>query len=222
MKKKLIISTYSKPTGTHQYLVPKSCHPSQQTKPIPYSVIHRVRRNASDRTHGDIVFKEQAKLYKAYLLKSGFSGEDIDEQFLKICKFKRSTLLYRKRKEERRKRDRIKLRFVTDYEPAFPSIKNTLKQMEGFIKNNQRLRKMLPDGARNVQVSFRRGGKNIKEILATTKLNYGEERATRIGKSKPCNTPCIHCHLLKNTEGSTFESFVTKRKYKIRQEIDCT
>ena len=77
-KKKFMTSTYSKPTDTHQYLAPKSCHPSQQTRHIPYSIIHRVCRNASDRSHGDSIFKEQAKIYKAYLLKSGFKGEDTD------------------------------------------------------------------------------------------------------------------------------------------------
>ena len=46
---KLITSTYSKPTDTHQYLSPKSCHPKQQTKHIPYGVINRIRRKASHR-----------------------------------------------------------------------------------------------------------------------------------------------------------------------------
>ena len=220
-KKQLVTATYSKPTDTHQYLSPKSCHPAQQTRHIPYGVIHRIRRNASDRVPGDRIFKEQAKMYKAYLLKSGYTEEQINEQFLRITKFKRSTILYRKRKEKR-KDDRTKIRFVTDYEPAFPSIRGVLKNLESKINENRLLKKMLPEGARNVQISLRRGGKNIKEMLATTKLNYREERASRTGTCGPCKKQCVHCELLRVSEGSWFESAVTNRRYRIRQNIDCT
>ena len=99
-------------------------------------------------------------------------------------KFKRSTLLYEGRKKKRKK-DKTRIRFITDYEPAFPSINGVIKRMEDKIKNSPLLRRMLPEGAKNVQVSMRRGGKNIKEILATTKLNHREERAERHRKRVP-------------------------------------
>ena len=53
---KIITSTYSKPTDTHQYLSPMSCHPKQQTKHIPYGVINRIRRNTLDRVPEDRIF----------------------------------------------------------------------------------------------------------------------------------------------------------------------
>ena len=218
---KIMTSTYSKPTDTHQYLSPKSCHPQQQTRHIPYGVIHRIRRNASDRVPGDEVFKEQAVEYKSYLLKSGYDDKEIDDQFAKILKFKRNTILYKERKKKKQK-DKTRIRFITDYEPAFPSINGVIKSMEDKIKNSPLLSRMLPEGAKNVQVSMRRGGKNIKEILATTKLNCREERLARTGKCGPCNRPCVHCILLSASEGTTFTSTVTKRTYKIRQIVNCT
>ena len=137
-------------------------------------------------------------------------------------KFKRSTILYKDRKEKKKKKERTRLRFVTDYEPAFPSVKGVVKSMERKIRSSRLLKKMLPEGAGNVQVSMRRGGRNIKEILATTKLNYREERAERTGWCGPCNKPCTHCELLKASEGATFRSTVTKRTFRIRQIVNCT
>ena len=129
--------------------------------------------------------------FKAYLLKSGYSEKEIDKQFLKITKFKRSTALDRKKKEKSGKNERTKGRFVTDYEPAVPSIHGVLKTLEPSIKASRLLKKMFPDGAKNV--SLRRGGRDIKEILATTKSNYREERGRRTGNCGPCGKPCTLC-----------------------------
>ena len=211
----LSTSTYSKPTDTHQYLSPKSCHPRSNIEHIPYGVIHRIRRNASSNP----IFNEQAVRYKAYLMKSGYEEEHIDDQFCKILKYKRKTLI-----EERKKRknnNRVKVRFITDYEPAFPSIKKALKEMEPRILENDLLKRMLPNGIGSIQIATRRGGKNIKELLATTKINHQDERAQREGHCGPCGKPCVHCHKLEETEGGTFRSKVTKRKHIIRQKMNC-
>ena len=45
----LIPEIYSKPRDSHEYLNPKSLHPSNVAKNIPCSVALRVRRNCSDR-----------------------------------------------------------------------------------------------------------------------------------------------------------------------------
>ena len=41
---------YTKPTDTHQYLLPTSCHPKHFCKNVPYSLALRLRRICSDRT----------------------------------------------------------------------------------------------------------------------------------------------------------------------------
>ena len=41
----LISEIYSKPTYSHEYLNPRSCHPPKLTRNNPYSIALRVRRN---------------------------------------------------------------------------------------------------------------------------------------------------------------------------------
>ena len=66
----LIPEIYSKPTDSHEYLNPKSSHPPNVVKNIPYSVALRVRRNCSDRIEDDTLFKKNMINYEAYLLNS--------------------------------------------------------------------------------------------------------------------------------------------------------
>ena len=134
-------------------------------------------------------------------------------------KFKRNTILYKNRKKK--VNEDVKIRFITDYEPAFPSIRGAIRGIEEKIENSDLLKRMFPKGGRNIQVSMRRGAKNIKELLATTKIDQREERAMRTGSSGPCDKPCVHCPVFKPLEGPTFTSTVTKRTYKIRQMTNC-
>ena len=69
---------YSKDNDTHQYLNPSSCHSPHITKNLPTSVINRIGRNCSDRIDDD---KDVMIDYKAYLMKSGYEEELVDEKF---------------------------------------------------------------------------------------------------------------------------------------------
>ena len=40
-------------------------------------------------------------------------------------------------------------------------------------------------------------------------------------KNHPCNTPCVYCKLLSETETDHFTSVSTEQSYKIRQSINC-
>ena len=42
------VDLYKKPTGTHQYLLPTSCHPKHCCKNVPYSLALRLRCICSD------------------------------------------------------------------------------------------------------------------------------------------------------------------------------
>ena len=84
----LVPEIYSKPTDSHEYLNPKSCHPTQVTLNIPYSVALRVRRNCSDRNPGVRIFINIMVNFKAYLIESGYESDQIDEHFIKVAKLK--------------------------------------------------------------------------------------------------------------------------------------
>ena len=94
--------------------------------------------------------------------------------------------------------------------------------MEPLINNDPVLSKMFPKGADSVQVCHRRGGWNIKEILAPSSINMQrEERNKRVGRSEKCNKNCRSCSHLAETSSQRFTSTLTKRHYTIRQVIDC-
>ena len=45
---RIVVDLYTKPTDTHQYLIPLSCHPKHCSKNIPYSLALRLRRICTD------------------------------------------------------------------------------------------------------------------------------------------------------------------------------
>ena len=56
--------------------------------------------------------------------------------------------------------------FVTEYEPSFPDIRKAFRKFDHILKNDEKMKKVFPYGAKYFQVSEKRGTKNIKEILA--------------------------------------------------------
>ena len=54
---KVAVDLYTKPTDSHQYLLPTSCHPPHCSKNIPYSLALRIRRICSD----DETFEKRSK-----------------------------------------------------------------------------------------------------------------------------------------------------------------
>ena len=78
----LIPQTYSKDTDTRQSLHTSSCHSPHIAKTLPRSVINRIRGNCSDKVDNDEIFKETMIGYKAYMLKSGYDEELIDDHFI--------------------------------------------------------------------------------------------------------------------------------------------
>ena len=73
----------------------------------------------------DYKFVENLREYKGYMITSGYEEKVIDKEFGKLAHVSRKDVLYKK-KRENRKKDARKYRFVTAYEPAFPDIKIVL------------------------------------------------------------------------------------------------
>ena len=70
----IISGMYSKPSDTHAYLMPTSCHPSHICKNIPRGVMKRVKRNCSS----DTICKEGYAEFKQHLIR-GYSNTIIDK-----------------------------------------------------------------------------------------------------------------------------------------------
>jgi predicted GIY-YIG superfamily endonuclease len=215
---------YSKPTDIHQYLHPESSHPSHVMKGIPKSVGVRIRRNCSTRYDNDEKFIESLREFKGYLITSGYEGEEVDQAFGKLAHVKREDLLKEKEpanNPQRKSQQFRKHRFITNYEPAFTDIKRVLLKHQHILKKSQILRKVFPRGARDFQVPMRREAKNLKELLAPSKVNLINNGEEENPGSRPCGKGCTTCEVLQATESTTFKSTSTKLTYRIRQQITC-
>ena len=230
----LISEIYSKPTDSHEYLNPRSCHPPQVTRNNPYSVALRVRRNCSDRVPGDKMFIDNLVKYKAYLLDSGYASDIIDKHFIKVAKLKRKDTLGEKVARNRKIRNR-KINFVTTWDPMFPDINKAFRKFYHILEEDEQCKKLFPKGS--FRVSYKRGHKNLKEFLASSKLVFENMDAVSNSKRQH-HGKCVKCGSCgKSTKGrkrssgiyccqvleenNQFKSFQTKEQYRIRQDINC-
>ena len=163
----LIPEIYSKPTDSHEYLNPKSSHPPNVVKNIPYSVALRVRRNCFDQIEDDTLFKKNMINYKAYLLNSGYEARHIDRSFIKVAKMKRNTTL--RPKKAMCNQGAKKLNFVTTFDPSFPDIAKVIRKFSNILSDDEECEKVFPEGS--FRVVYRRGHKNLKELLAPSGIN---------------------------------------------------
>ena len=228
----LIPEIYSEPTDLHQYLNPKSSHPPNVAKNIPYSMAIRVRRNCSDRIDGDTPFKKNIIHYKALLLNSGYEVRDIDRSFIKVAKMKRNTTL--RPKGVLCNKQAKKLNFVTTFDPSFSDIAKAIRKFSNILSDDDECKNVFLEGS--FRVVHRRGHKNLQELLAPSRINdIGQQaKAKRVQQEGRCikcgkygsnprgrkrDISLINCSVLK--EGTHFRSNNTRETFRIRQVIDC-
>ena len=183
----LIPEIYSKPTDSHEYLNPKSCHPPQVTRNNPYSVALRVRRNCSDRDSDDKMFIGNMVKYKAYLLESGYASDQIDGHFIKVAKLKRNDGC-RKRGSSVKKK---KINFVTTWGPMFPDINEALGKFQHILEEDDECRNLFPKGS--FRVSYKRSHKNLKELIAPSKIALPGDCEERGNSKRQYQGKCVKC-----------------------------
>ena len=86
---KVAVDLYTKPTDSHQYLLPTSCHPPHCSKNIPYSLALRTRRSCSD----DETFENRSKDLSEQLKQRGYQKQVIDQAIEKVRHMERQNLL---------------------------------------------------------------------------------------------------------------------------------
>ena len=125
------------------------------------------------------MFIDNMVKYKAYLLESRYAGDQIDGHFIKVAKLKRKDAMSN---EGCRKRGSgvKKINFVTTWDPMFPDINGALGKFQHILEEDDECRNLFPKGSFNV--SYRRGHKNLKELIAPSKIALPdgcEEREVR-------------------------------------------
>ena len=84
--------------------------------------------------------------YKVYLIESGYAITQIDEHFIKVAKLKRKHLSNRGGGGGGEKRSAIrKINFVTTWDPMFPDISGTLKNVNTSLKRTRSVEIFSPE-----------------------------------------------------------------------------
>ena len=202
---------YSKPTDSHLYLPPSSCHPKHVFKAIPFGVATRLKRNCSDETF----FAERTAEYKGYLLNQGYPSKLVNDQFSKASAIPRNDLLRTRAKEAKKL-----FPFVVTFNPNLPDVRNIIRKHLFILQSNPKLKELFPRGS--VIPAFRRS-KNLKELLAPSRFKIAEE-----GQISHHNNGCFkcdrnRCDLCQNffVESKSFPSFRTGKNYNIHSRLSC-
>ena len=111
--KNSVLSTdlFIKPTDTHQFLDPTSCHHYDSKKSTPYSQTLRLNRICSDNSN----FDKRCNELESWLFEKGYSEKMVGKRVLRARKHSRESLLEKVKSESNRK----KLTFNITYYPVF-------------------------------------------------------------------------------------------------------
>ena len=129
-------------------------------------------------------------------------------------------------------RKKRKYNFVATWDPIFPDIGRAIRKFVPLLAEDEECKKLFPKGS--FIMVYKRGHKNLKEILAPSTISTPEGelgRNSKIGQCKKwqkCGTSgrgrkrsnrLNTCAVLE--QGNMFCSKVTKEKYKIKQDFIC-
>ena len=205
---------FTKPTDSHAYLLPTSCHPKHTFRSIPYSQALRVRRicsNPEDESH-------HLNELRSHFKERNYDPKITEDAITRAREKPRSELLtYRKRTKNQRPT------FTVTYNKATSQIPHIIHSHLPTLQTSPSLQTVFSEPP---LTSFRRP-RSLRDILVnakdpaepTSSQNKNKDNNSPTGffkcKSKKC---VLHQHI---TETHTFTSTVTKRTFHITDYMDC-
>ena len=197
---------YVKPTDTHQFLHPSSCHPFHCKKAIPFSQALRLNRICSD----DDEFENRCEDLYDWLKERGYKHKLIEDQIKRACDFDRDDLLTRGKPPKK-----PVLSLNIEYNPAFSKLSNVLKSLNCILQGDEQHRKVFSD---TPLVGFS-NGKSLKNILVRAVLP--KTKTCKSEGSRKCGKPrCEVCVNIVTTK--EFSSKTTGERFEIQKgPIDC-
>ena len=113
------------------------------------------------------------------------------------------------------------------FDPGFPNIMSTIRSCLPTLHEHPQCRELFPKKA--FRVSYRREHANLKELIATSKINHHRPNEVNAnGSCKKCGKCGLSNRGRKRASGLTqckevskFKSNSTKETFKIRENINC-
>ena len=196
-------SLHTKPTDSHFYLKPSSCHPPHTFRGVPKGLATRIRRICSS----DEIFEEQSKILKSHLCNRGYKVHTVQSAIDEITTKDRQTLL-----QYKEKKDNSRVPLVTTYHPVLKNLNSILRKNLPILHTNERMAELFKDPP---MAAFRRP-RNLKDMVVRAKL----DNPLPNGGFKTCSdTRCLMCK--HSTDMDKFTSPVTGRTYTILGNMSC-
>ena len=214
---KIYTKIYSKPSDTHCYLVPFSCHKTHIIKNIPYNIARRVLQNNSEESNYSLGRIE----YTEYLKNRGYSEEFVNEAFDKVEKLERKQLYALKNNVVTTKQCTP---LVMDTNPALPDMSKIVHKHSYILELDDVLKSTIPPDT--VFVSCR-GAKTVRDLLIHSKLNNSVQIDRDVDITPDPEVGCIKCggtcYFCKNylKDSKKFTSYHTNQMFNISDTLSC-
>ena len=84
-----------------------------------------------------------------------------------------------------------KINFVTTWDPMFPDINEALGKFQHILEEDDECRNLFPKGS--FRVSYKRGHKNLKELIAPSKIALPDDCEERGNSKRQYQGKCVKC-----------------------------
>jgi len=202
----LSTSLYSKPTDSHSYLHPSSCHPPHTFKNIVYSQALRIRRICSD---GEDSCHQLDTLEK-HFQRRDYPTDTIKSQIQKAKEVDRSQLLKYKKKQSN---NRVPI--VTTYNPLLRGLGAIFQKHMCILHESPDLKLIFPEPP---LTSFRRP-RNLRDLLVHSSSAPKTISADSAGSHRCESKKCIACKFIKFDK--KFQSTQTGETFPITSHLTC-
>ena len=173
---------YTKPTDTHQYLVPSSDHPPHVHKHLPYGLGIRLRAIVSDDTR----LEHRLSELTAFLTARGYSKPTVEEQLDRVRATPRDRVL----NCTKRRLGTNRTALVCTWNTRLPAFSELLRDSFPILQSNEHLRSVFDFPL----VSYRRP-RNLRNLLVSPSTEQiRKARAPQPDGTFPCDRPrCKTC-----------------------------
>ena len=208
---KLETSLYSKPSDTHAYLPPSSCHPYHVCKNNPSQIAWRIRKISSEDSEYGIARDK----FSNFLKDRGYSDDIIEESFCKFDSADRATLYQPKSNEQSKKKC---FPLVSEFNPHLPAIPPVLSKYKYLLELDPVVRAAIPSGS--IFASYKQPS-SILDMLVHSK--FSSSSISSDSSSNGCKS-CNKCFLCKYylIETDKFKSYHSLAEFNINYPIYCS
>ena len=215
---KLETTLYSKPSDTHAYLPPVSCHPSHICANIPKGVALRIKRICSEPDEA----LWQAEIHIRYFVERGYAEEHVRKIFDEVEKLDRHDLIYKNNNTvDNNTNNSRNFPLCVDFNPKLSGIHSIINKHKYILDLDDNLKRVIDPN--KIFVSFRKC-KNLGDILVHSRYPYNKDTPNQgSGNSQGCHKckdNCILCRLYL-TECTSVTNLTTGRKFPIRGSLSC-